>query len=707
MTRNRAIATLLVCSSLTAAEPAAGDGPAADAGAVIAEAFGGTEGRLDSALLGTAGGFRGVLVVQDNRGASSVLDVESSLVEVIGADPGRPATARARSGPVASVDNAVDVPAGTRSTAVTDSFAEGAAPQRPIDTGIAPDRAVDVLTAAFGGRLRENSAGMVSVQQNTGDANALGSAMAVVGIVSPSATSLTQDAITSVLSRGNTGPDGGAVTVPASQTRINLVDGGSFNEQQGVALLQQSSGDANALGAAISVAGSAEFAEANLIGPAKQTSDTAVAVGGGETRTRTRDAGSQRFNLFEDSFQRMGGVALIQQTTGTANALGTAVAVAGDAPPVGPAEDPPAPPADIGTTDNGTVATARVTDVFTESPGGQRRNAVTRDAFHRSAGIAHVQQLDGDANAVAAAAGAIGVTGAVDRDNTSGTGLAQAGGMGAITVEAVDTRTAGGAVRRNRAANAFGRYRGFAELQQVAGDANAVYAATAAIEADAVGGGAVLAPARLGEVTLRDVDARAGESTRTNTVTDGFAAGAAGRSLVQQITGDANAVTAAATAVYGAADRRIDAAVTALENTLADVLTRRSAVDVRRNRLDAGSFADAAGMLAVQQIAGNANLAAAGTALTPRMGTAVVRTRLAGTVSGTTHRRPSRPAAPARTAAAAEAANLIQDILAGFGGVAHIQQTTGDGNVIQSGISASAQLGTPGIPPRALPGGPG
>ena len=703
MSRHWAVAVLLVCSSLAAAGPAAGEGPAADASAVISDAFGSSEGRLDSALVGTAGGFRGVLVVQDNRGASSVLDARTSLVEVIGAGPGRPATARARTGPVASTGNTVDVPTGTRSTAVTESFDEGVTPPPPPGNpgaGIDPDRAVDILTTAFGGRLRENGAGMVSVQQNTGDANALGSAMAVVGIVSPAATSLTQDAITTVLSRGNTGPDGGPIAVPASQTRINLVDGGSFTEQQGVALLQQSSGDANALGAAISVAGSAEFAEANLVGPAEQTSDTAVAVGGGETRTRARDAGSRRFNLVEDSFQRMGGVALIQQTTGTANALGTAVAVAGDAPPVGPAQDPPAPPADIGTTDNSTVATARVTEVATESLGGQRRNAVTREAFHRSAGIAHVQQLDGDANAVAAASGAIGVTGAVDRENTSGTGLAQAGDVGAITVTAVDARTAGGAVRRNRAANAFGRYRGFAELQQVAGDANAVYAATAAIEADAVGGREVLAPARVGRMELREVTVRAGSSTRSNVITDGFAADAAGRALTQQITGNANAVTAAATAVYGAADRRIEGAVNALENAVADVRTRRGAADVRRNRVDGGSFGASAGMLGVQQIAGDANIAATGTALTPVMGTAVVRTRLAGTVTGTRHLR--EPAA-----AAAESVNILRAALGDFRGVTHVQQNTGDGNLIQSGISAAASLGTAGIPPRALPGGPG
>jgi len=254
MTHTWAVATLLVCSSLAAAGPAAGDGPAADASAVISDALGSSEGRLDSALVGTAGGFRGVLIVQDNRGASSVLDAQPSLVEVIGAGPGRPATARARSGPVASRGNTVDVPAGTRSTAVTESFDEGVTPPPPPGNpgaGIDPDRAVEILTAAFGGRLRENGAGMVSVQQNTGDANALGSAMAVVGIVPPSATSLTQDAITTVLSRGNTGPDGvraGQMTTMLSRTDVlrivedraetRPIDAGSG----GVRVIQRNSG---------------------------------------------------------------------------------------------------------------------------------------------------------------------------------------------------------------------------------------------------------------------------------------------------------------------------------------------------------------------------------------------------------------------------------------------------------------------------------
>ncbi len=441
--------------------------------------------------------------------------------------------------------------------------------------------------------------GVLVSQQNNGDGNVLGSAIAVNGDLAPDGADIeTVAAVTDIVAFGSATAIGDGSD--ATRERQNFVQDSSYNGAAGIIHVQQNNGDINAMGVATAAHGIvAAIADVGAITNTASTVGLSVLVD-------TVDQGTDRRNRIRDSFDSTAGIMAVQQNNGSGNAMGIANAVTGlvggTAVLLGSPEDTDAVTQSALT--GGTIAL----NTTNTQPGSFAfaldRNNVIRRAFDDAVGLAAVQQNNGDGNAMGIANAIAGITGGVD---------------GAVTQDATSASTilltsadSNATDYRNLTINSADRFSGVLTAQQNNGDGNAISNANAVLGLASPGGtiGSIDQTAGsfstvLGSTDVDDI----GFPTAINLIERSFR-DASGVLTVQQNNGHANAMDVAnavigATASVGGAISQTTNAFATLDGFIVDIDVSGSGAD-RSNDIDQ-AFTDAAGVVTVQQNNGHAN----------------------------------------------------------------------------------------------------
>ncbi|HYG90378.1 MAG TPA: hypothetical protein VD978_29430 [Azospirillum sp.] len=305
--------------------------------------------------------------------------------------------------------------------------------------------------------------GVFTVQQNTGDGNAIGAATGVmVGTPSASRNGTAQAALT-VDSRTNAVDTTDRLTGGAAAglrgTRSNTADR-AFNDAAGVATLQQNGGAGNSINAGTLV----QADERGGKQTARAAVDSKTAVSDNRTRQRGRDVAgvAGRSNGVDQSLDKAKGVFTVQQNTGDGNAIGAGTAVAATRAAAQSADlNRAAATADASVRGNRANQVART----------EHRNAVTGSA-NGAAGILSIQQNTGDNNAMSSS------TAVTAADGRSGFGNAV--NLATLSATVADNRSIArepGSQATNQVSGSFQGLRGLSSLQQNNGHNNAMQSA--------------------------------------------------------------------------------------------------------------------------------------------------------------------------------------------------------------------------------------
>jgi len=439
-----------------------------------------------------------------------------------------------------------------------------------------------------------NASGVMTVQQNNGNANAMGIATSVVA--NTGAGSLTQNAQASANVFGNLVDD-------LSASRDNMIIQ-SFNGGSGVATVQQNNGDANAMAVATAFAvnlGTETGDAASIDG------QTATVTQGGDsvliTAADTRAVDGTRDTVVDNSFTGFQGIATVQQNNGNNNVMAEAIAIKVDLQTTGMDDDSETV---LQTTASSNGELPRVAIENAAAAGANDRDNKVIDGFNgQAAGILKVQQNNGD-NSYQGVSNTIDAL--IEGDEDIDTVTASSAGTEASITEAKADDT--GANRANLIDPSFVDAQGLVTVQQNNGNnsvmlgSNAVVANINNVEDDASGienGASGLADVIGNVATMTEF------SDRTNSVADGSFNGARGIITVQQNNGD-NAIIAAANAAavneggaFGSSLSTSSLGATVSGNTT----TVAPTVETGLANTVAMSFQNVAGIVVVQQNNGN------------------------------------------------------------------------------------------------------
>lgn len=375
------------------------------------------------------------------------------------------------------------------------------------------------------------------------------------------------------------------------------------------------------------------------------------------------------------SFNDGAGVLHVQQNNGSNNSIGAASAVTGGL--VGDV------PVIVG---SGAISTTNTNFTVHQGSGDlevvDRENAVT-DSFGDAdgngagfAGVATVQQNNGDHNEMGAATAVYGSTadlGTVSMQAfaTGSTSLQSGTGEGGELTDDLSNR-------RNGVTSSYGGASGIATLQQNNGNGNAVSAATAVASASTTGAVFMGAAAN---GTVRDQGVVDNGLDRSNFLSNSYN-NYGGIATVQQNNGDANVLSAATSAamVTGAAtgvSQSASAGGAVLDVGVTDNGNSRSN--------SVFGFNGASGIVTVQQNNGSANVMSSATsvATTGGDGNIVQNAFKGGSVSG---------AIVSDTGVVAR--NDVSSSFVGASGVATVQQNNGSANVMSSATAVAVSKGT-------------
>jgi len=733
-------------------------------------------------------GVSGVMHVQQNEGSANSINAAGAVHASI--NQGVPSTSRATViGRV--LENEASQNAGARNNDVTDSFTDASGimtvQQNNGDHNeIGSAEAVQYDQAGNGdigtfagiysettgntsdqrGGLRNNeilgsfngAAGVMTVQQNNGDHNAIGSAVAVYGADGAPDSHGDVDQVVEISGVNNeqqgsgdtiTSGSGGGPLSNQDNIRHNIIDP-SFQNAQGIATVQQNNGNANAISAATSVV-------ANVGGAEDLRDDTSVAADNdiqrvnvdGETNSNddvvdnVRPSGSWALDrdndIADQSFDGFQGIATVQQNNGDVNVLGVGTAVGFNdgltgyqmQNDVGQTVEVHNYAVDVTSFDDDTGGIAENDATFVQ---GDRNNDIADSFNNAAAGIVSVQQNNGNQNAMGIGNGVHANRGttAETLDGFDDARLQEADAIAGVE-ESYAEQTAGGVGggidvthRRNDIGNAFVGFEGVATIQQNNGDNNAMSVANAIAASidstdkfDEAGTGddsdgsvaGTQAYANNNIATELDNDDVQNDSgaNRLNTINAGTGVGAfngaAGVITVQQNNGSNNAVAAAntVTANIGTAVDQ-DTMADAVDNTAMGYgeVTDNSATNHpnsdRVNEIPA-SFVGAQGIMTVQQNNGDNNAMAASTAVAADIDTEGAPLSGFGPAASTASLAGTVSGNTTVAYAPSGAPGLSNTINAGAfnnaQGIMTVQQNNGSNNLIQSAIAVSANLVTP------------
>ena len=554
-------------------------------------------------------------------------------------------------------------------------------------------------------------AGVLTIQQNNGDANDIGAATAAHS-ARGGIDDLTQSARTAARVDNNS-PNGGLVSgylTLANEIGPGNAEGGigPFGGLAGVVSVQQNNGTVNAMGIANAVAG-----VVGVVDAVNQTAEAQYDLGFGVEDQFLVDMANDRSNTIIGAFDAAArGMAAVQQNNGDVNVMGVANAVLRLANP------------DLATTGTGAVSQSALagdpdgividrvdTAANLISPGGPTTETLFRSnligqSFAGAAGIFSVQQNNGSANVMAIANAVIGVV-AVGDDGFGGLDqTARTGGQ----LREVDVWPRDG-VLTNTIGAAFNGATGWTSLQQNNGDANAVTQATAvaAASGDSPGRGDValgqtvaFSGAMIGDPdgglsilsTPVDIDG-------DNTIVDAFQR-AAGLVNVQQNNGNANVIGIADAIAgdQGALAAEVTQSVD-INGALAADGTGRL-VDVsgdgprRRNSVAASFEQGFNGVATVQQNNGDGNIIGAATAVVgeaPIFGPPSTAGTITQTVTADGMVIGDAEPAAAPSLSVEDLDNTIEnDSFDDADGIITVQQNNGGANIIAAATAVAATV---------------
>ena len=594
--------------------------------------------------------FEGVTTVQQNNGDANSINSATAVLAIGG--------------------NAGNV----SQTAEVGTDGDGAVGNQSGDAGSSRD---NVVRRSF-----KDAKGIITVQQNNGNGNAMNSGTAVVAAMG-STTSLTQKAT------ANTDLSGSSfnTTDDVETNRNNSIVEGSFNFAKGVITVQQNNGDANAMNVANAVA--ATVGEAGDIDQTAKVGDTTGGKDSGTAFNRVDSEYSYRDNYIED-MHGVKGVITVQQNNGDANAIGAATAVA----------------ATYGAGSVTQKATAEGVSANNETNDteSERMNMIDT-ALHGVKGVVSVQQNNGSANSMAVAnavAGVLGDSGDVDQD------VSATGGWMRMTNADDDA-----SIRSNKINGSFHGLDGIATVQQNNGDANNMNVANGVVAVTGEAGNATQDASAWGKTNGTDLinfDHGTGFGKgkkgpiaiphRDNDIDPSFN-NVSGIVTVQQNNGNGNSINAANAALVtldGGEDtnQTVSAGGNSEHNNTIDFHS------TRRNTLDDASFDNFEGMATIQQNNGDSNVMSASTGAVANLSEdgklddvdqdVSTDTRTHGNNSldlNLTFEGQNGPISLGN-----RVNRINEDVFNGAQGIVTVQQNNGNGNVMAAATAVRADIGS-------------
>lgn len=191
-----------------------------------------------------------------------------------------------------------------------------------VAADVGQDRENTIDQDAFSG-----SNGIIAVQQNNGDNNAMNSAVAVAANVFTTPPSVDGNDATAGAS-ASAFVSGNSASTNLNVDRVNTIEDGAFDGSNGIATVQQNNGDNNVINAAKSVA--VALGGNDLVGfNGAVMADTAItAVVSGNTGTIAQTSVTPGFeNTLTGSFNDFNGIKTVQQNNGSNNAIQSSIAV--------------------------------------------------------------------------------------------------------------------------------------------------------------------------------------------------------------------------------------------------------------------------------------------------------------------------------------------------------------------------------------------
>jgi hypothetical protein len=628
-------------------------------------------------MIGTAAhGFDGVMTVQQNNGSANSMAVSNAVAASIGNSGEVDQTVLAEGGWMRMTN--ADDDASERSNKIDNSF-------HGLD-------------------------GLVTVQQNNGDANNMNVANGVVAVTGEAGNS-TQRARAWGKTNGTdlinfdhgTGMSKKGKNFVADPHRDNDIDP-SFNNVSGVVNVQQNNGNGNSMNVA-------NAALVTLDGG--EDTDQTVHAGGNSEHNNTIDFHSTRRNTLDDaSFDNFEGMATIQQNNGDSNVMSAANGVVANISDDGKLDDVDQ---DV-STDTRTHGNNSLDLNFTVGKNGPRSlgnrvNRINEDVFNGAQGIVTIQQNNGNGNVMATATGVRVDIGSTEADAP---GLEQVFTQNVSTNGVVDSHNHSIEVslpngdvppdardyeRANLLTDAFeGGVNGVFTIQQNNGDGNNVAAATG-VAANINSAGDIDSTFDNNASTTGTVKGDGPIdgaldlwANRHNTIKDPIFSGAAGIMTVQQNNGNNNVMGSAVGVVANVnTEKRFgEGGATADSSGDATVEGNGSISTSFTDRLNdiQGAFTGAQGVMTVQQNNGDNNVMGAATDVVattelPGFGPAASNATLGATVSNNFALNTGTVGAPGYS-------NVVVDAFAGASGVMTVQQNNGNNNAMQSAVSVIA-----------------
>jgi len=644
-----------------------------------------TDGTRTNDVTNSFLGAQGVFTVQQNNGDQN----EIGSAEAIQADQNSTGDV----GTFATVlsntyENGTDQTGGTRQNDIMDSFRDGAAGVFTVQQNNGDHNAIGAATSVYGANgghgdvdqeifiegasvdnegtdvdamissnedapsVRSNmidpsfdgASGIVTVQQNNGNANAMSAATAVAGNVGGQDVDGQDDVLQDVVVKGLV--DGGAGAVvdfvddwSATHSRNNAIYNDSFDGFGGIATVQQNNGDHNVLGAGTAVNYNAGLTQPQMqtdVGQAAQVDNVVIDGEGFDIDTGNFlgliEPKGLRHNHIDSSFDSAKGIANVQQNNGSLNAMGIANAVQANIDTVADGVDNLNGEDDVEF--QAAISVGNVGNNESYHQGGaitsdtilppHRKNSVTF-SFERFEGIANVQQNNGDNNAIGASNTVAAVIDSTDKIDNVGdeTSSAFTGGFvnGNYATEQGQAPRSSGSNRLNNIDRSFNPAEGIVTVQQNNGSNNAINSANAVV-------------ANIGPVGANgDQEAGAVENyadgegivennfaeghpfaDRKNTISESFQ-GAQGIMTVQQNNGSNN-VMGASTAVAADVDTGGTGFGPAMSAASLNASVSGNTTIVYApvedpglvNTINSGAFNQAAGIMTVQQNNGSNNV---------------------------------------------------------------------------------------------------
>jgi len=314
--------------------------------------------------------FLGLASVQQNNGNGNVIQAGNAVVADLFTGTNTSAGE--------AVDQSVKADASVTNNKTTSSSQAGASPQ-PADRD-------NRITGVF-----DNAKGIVNVQQNNGDGNAMNVANSV------RASYETADDIDSVNSSAVAaiGTVSGNTATDTDQNRVNTLQSGSFADSAGLMTVQQNNGDNNAMNSATGV--TASIFTGNQIDGASVTAGASATASVTNNKATATDDVDRQNTISSGSFNGAVGVATVQQNNGDNNVINASksiVAGIGDEGTFVGFDGEMVANTSLTATVSGNTATIAATN----SPPGYA-NVLTA-SFDGFQGIKTVQQNNGNNNAL-------------------------------------------------------------------------------------------------------------------------------------------------------------------------------------------------------------------------------------------------------------------------------------------------------------------